>query len=129
MTTRQTVNVFVYGSLLPGLINHHVVSPFLISSRSGVIAGRLVDVGAYPAAVRDKGAKDSGSIIQGLWMTIDAAGLVSLDELEEFYGIEELNDYERVWVRDAVDPTLAGWVYIWPDDRGYPAVPKSYWPE
>lgn len=129
MGTRDKVKVFVYGSLLPGLVNHRVISPFLLESSGGIIAGRLVDAGAYPAAVRDREARRRGAVIRGLWLTIDRAGLTVLDELEEFYGVEEKNDYERVWVRDNRDPLLEGWVYIWPDDRGFPPVPGSYWPD
>ncbi|WP_127495046.1 gamma-glutamylcyclotransferase family protein [Paenibacillus glycanilyticus] len=129
MFVRDTLTVFVYGSLLPGLINHFVIAPFLIDSRSGMISGRLVDVGAYPAAVRDQSARTNDAVIEGLWLTIDRAGLAVLDELEEFYGIEESNDYERVWVRDARNPELEGWVYIWPSDRSCPPVPGSSWPD
>ncbi|MCM3628949.1 gamma-glutamylcyclotransferase [Paenibacillus glycanilyticus] len=129
METREKITVFVYGSLLPGLINHFVIAPFLIDSEEGVIAGRLVDVGAYPAAVRDQAARLSGSLIQGVWFTIHRKGLAVLDELEEFVGIEESNDYERVWVQDERNPQRAGWVYIWPEDRGFPPVPGSFWPD
>lgn len=129
MSVRDNISVFVYGSLLPGLINHFVIAPFLIVSRSGMIAGRLVDAGAYPAAVRDQAAGTSSAVIEGLWLTIDRAGLAVLDELEEFFGIEESNDYERVWVHDIRDPKLEGWVYIWPSDRGFPPVPGASWPD
>lgn len=94
-----------------------------------MIAGRLVDVGAYPAAVRDQSARTNGAVIEGLWLTIDRAGLAVLDELEEFSGIEEANDYERVWVQDDKNSKLEGWVYIWPSDRGCSAVPGSSWPD
>ncbi|NIK66802.1 gamma-glutamylcyclotransferase family protein [Paenibacillus sp. BK720] len=129
MSVRDKITVFAYGSLLPGLINHAVIAPFLMHSRSGMIAGRLVNVGAYPAAVRDQAARADGAVIEGLWLTIDRAGLAVLDELEEFYGIEENNDYDRVWVQDAGAPELEGWVYIWPSDRGFPPVPGSSWPD
>jgi gamma-glutamylcyclotransferase (GGCT)/AIG2-like uncharacterized protein YtfP len=122
--------VFVYGSLLPGLSNHHVVLPYIRETAvNGVISGRLVDVGEYPAAVRDLASRINASVIQGLWLTIDPRGLVLLDELEEFYGIEELNDYERIWVRDIHHLNLEGWVYIWPEDRGCPPVAEVYWPD
>jgi Uncharacterized conserved protein len=129
MNRHEGVTVFVYGSLLPGLDNHYLAAPFIRGTRSGIISGRLVDAGAYPAAVRDQAARMTGSMIEGLWLTIDQAGLAALDELEEFYGIEEKNDYERVWVHDGRDPLTEGWAYIWPDDRGFPPVPGSYWPD
>ncbi|NIK26426.1 gamma-glutamylcyclotransferase family protein [Paenibacillus lupini] len=130
MNKRQLgVRVFVYGSLLPGLSNHQVVLPYIRETASGTIPGRLVDVGEYPAAVRDQASRNSASVIQGLWLTIDPSGLVLLDELEDFYGIEELNDYERIWVRDIHHRNLEGWVYIWPADRGCPAVSEVFWPD
>jgi hypothetical protein len=52
-----------------------------------------------------------------------------LDELEDFRGIEALNDYERVWTTDADDPSVSGWVYVWPDDRGCPPAAADWWPD
>lgn len=127
--TIVNLQVFIYGTLLPGESNHHVVASFVQASRPGQIAGRLVDCGSYPAAVRDAEAKRRNSIIRGQWIVVDRVGLTSMDKLEEFYGIEENNDYERVWVRDACQPVLAGWVYVWGDDRGCPRIVEPYWPD
>lgn len=91
--------------------------------------GRLVDVGTYPAAVRDEAARKGYSVIRGLWIEVDRSGLAAMDGLEEFAGIEELNDYERVWVSDLADQSKQGWVYIWESDRGCPAVAEDYWPD
>lgn len=52
-----------------------------------------------------------------------------MDALEEFAGIEERNEYERVWVSDIDKPNVQGWVYVWESDRGYPAIPDPYWPD
>ncbi|WP_364143768.1 gamma-glutamylcyclotransferase family protein [Paenibacillus sp. LPE1-1-1.1] len=123
------INVFIYGSLLPGQSNHEVVSAYAASSKPGRISGRLVDCGAYPAAVRDEIAFGRNSIIRGLWITVDREGLAAMDRLEEFYGAEELNDYERIWVRDAADRKVSGWVYVWESDRGSPSVEEDYWPD
>ncbi|WP_337099692.1 gamma-glutamylcyclotransferase family protein [Paenibacillus sp. YIM B09110] len=125
----MSIQVFIYGTLLPGESNHHVVASFIQASRTGHVFGRLVDCGSYPAAVRDADAKERNSIIRGQWIVVDRAGLASMDELEEFYGIEERNDYERVWVRDAYRPELAGWIYVWSNDRGCPRIQEAYWPD
>ncbi len=122
-------SVFIYGSLLPGLSNHGVIKDEIRKCESGVIAGRLVDAGAYPAAVRDGEAAAAGSRIRGLWIAVGREGLAALDELEEFRGAEEMNDYERVWTRDAFDAGKAGWVYVWPNDRGCPEVGSDSWAE
>ncbi|MDQ0061109.1 gamma-glutamylcyclotransferase family protein [Paenibacillus harenae] len=123
------MRVFIYGTLLPGESNHHVVASFAQTSRPGQIIGRLVDCGSYPAAIRDAESKQRNSIIRGQWIVVDRAGLSSMDKLEEFYGIEENNDYERVWVRDACKSELAGWAYVWSEDRGCPRIEAQYWPD
>lgn len=121
------VRVFIYGTLLPGQSNHHVAAPFIIHSEPGSIAARLVDAGDYPAAVRDSLARLNDTVVQGQWITIKRAGLAMLDQLEEFYGIEEVNDYERVWIHDKHNPSIQGWVYVWTDDRGCPSIKVGDW--
>ncbi|MFC5528621.1 gamma-glutamylcyclotransferase family protein [Cohnella yongneupensis] len=118
------VRIFVYGSLLPGLHNHGVISPYVISILEGRVRGRLVDYGPYPALM-----PDSECTVRGMWMEVSLAAMPGLDELEGFKGIEEDNDYERVWARDIDDPTLAGWLYIWTDSRGYPVIESDWWPD
>lgn len=118
--------VFVYGSLLPGLDNHHVIAPYIIETVPGVAAGRLVDCGEYPALIR--GGAASGFAVRGLWMTVMPEALGPLDELEDFLGPEEPNDYDRIWVRDRTHG-LQGWTYVWPETRGCPFIPDDYWPD
>jgi gamma-glutamylcyclotransferase (GGCT)/AIG2-like uncharacterized protein YtfP len=124
----QQITVFIYGTLLPGQSNHHIVASYVQSIRSGQIAGRLVDCGAYPAAVGDAVAKECNSIIRGQWIVVDREGLASMDVLEEFYGLEERNDYERVWVADVKDNRVSGWVYVWESSRGCADISDEYWP-
>ncbi|MFX3632975.1 MAG: gamma-glutamylcyclotransferase [Candidatus Pristimantibacillus sp.] len=124
---KDEVNVFIYGTLLPGQSNHSVISNFILSSEEGFIAARLVDVGAYPAAVRDHRSLTAASIVKGIWLTINRKALLALDELEGFIGIEEDNDYERAWVKDNFNPTLEGWSYVWSDDRGFSAIVENNW--
>lgn len=123
------LNVFIYGTLLPGQSNHPVVSDYVKSYRPGQISGRIVDCGAYPAAVRDEIGFGRNSIIRGQWITVDREGLAAMDRLEEFYGVEEQNDYERIWVCDAADRMVTGWTYIWESARGCPNVDEDYWPD
>lgn len=118
------VRVFVYGSLLPGLSNHGVIEPYLLAARPGRIRGRLVDFGPYPALLLD-----SDRSVRGLWMDVSFKAMPALDALEGFVGIEESNDYERIWTMDADDPDLSGWVYIWTEPRGYPLVDGDWWPD
>ncbi|MFD1953652.1 gamma-glutamylcyclotransferase [Paenibacillus thailandensis] len=123
--TGNGIKVFVYGTLLPGQPNRHIIKDHIKEAEIGAIAGRLVDCGHYPAVVRD----GSKTLVKGQWVTVDRLGLAAMDELEEYYGMEENNDYCRVWVRDAVRTHIGGWVYIWEDDRGCPTIGSGYWPE
>ncbi|GGF99598.1 hypothetical protein GCM10010916_16100 [Paenibacillus abyssi] len=122
------IRVFIYGSLLPGLSNHHVVAPHLQSIVPGTIAGTLVDFGPYPGLFRTGDLRSAGTV-RGCWIEVTRIGLQKMDELEGFAGIEEENDYERVWVRDSNHPKMQGWVYVWRDNRGYPVVRGNYWPD
>jgi len=108
------------------LSNHRVVAPYIRDAVPGSVSGRLVDCGAYPALV----AVGSGSpyTVRGLWLTVEPEALGPLDRLEEFFGTEEPNDYDRVWVRDRTLP-LEGWTYVWPDARGLAYIPDDYWPD
>ncbi|CAH1211784.1 hypothetical protein PAECIP111893_03473 [Paenibacillus plantiphilus] len=124
----ENITVFIYGSLLPGHMNHHVVAAYVISSRPGRIAGRLVDFGPYPALVRDDKAALEGRSVRGMWIVIDRNGLREMDRLEGFSGIDEDNDYDRVWTADAHQAEHCGWVYVWDTSRGYPPIMEEYWP-
>jgi gamma-glutamylcyclotransferase (GGCT)/AIG2-like uncharacterized protein YtfP len=128
-TMDHLIRVFIYGSLLPGEHNHHVVERYIRKSESGRVAGRLVDVGSYPALVRDAIALQNDSTTRGQWITIPPIALESMDELEDFFGWEEANDYERIWVRDLDQTDLEGWAYVWDTDRDCPPVDTSYWPD
>ena len=120
----NVTRVFVYGTLLPGQRNHGVIAPYIVTSRSGRVGGQLVDVGSYPALL-----PNAERTVRGIWMTVTLEAIPGLDELEGFIGIEENNDYERVWVTDAGDPDVAGWLYLWTHSRGYPFLDTDWWPD
>ncbi|MFF2484570.1 gamma-glutamylcyclotransferase [Paenibacillus sp. NPDC058071] len=121
------IRIFIYGTLLPGQSNHRLAAAYMEGSVPGRIAGRLVDVRDYPAAVLDEQAMKQRSTIRGLWIQVTREGLAEMDKLEEFFGIEEKNDYERVWTCDCESPGRSGWVYVWPNDRNYPAIVGDSW--
>ncbi|MFC4810759.1 gamma-glutamylcyclotransferase family protein [Paenibacillus sp. GCM10023250] len=121
--------MFVYGSLLPGQSNHAVAAGHIRQAVPGVVHGRLVDCGAYPALVRDGLAQAQGAHVRGLWITVGDRGLRAMDALEEYEGAEEVNDYARVWTADAEFPDRAGWVYVWEGPRDRPAIRETYWPD
>ncbi len=135
----MTINVFIYGTLLPGECNAHAAAAYTYAAVEGSIAGWMVDCGLYPAAIpaayaapeckKSEEALRTDCTIRGLWITVDRAGLAALDELEEFYGVEERNDYERVVVSDKQRREHVGWAYVWTSARGCPAIDGEFWPD
>ncbi|MDG0808716.1 gamma-glutamylcyclotransferase family protein [Cohnella rhizosphaerae] len=122
--------IFVYGSLLPGLENAGLLWPFARSEpQTGAVIGRLVVAEGYPALVPPRPDAPSVRRVRGLWTLVDRETLRRLDRLEEYFGPEEDNDYERVRVRDADRRDLQGWAYVWPDDRGRPDAGVDWWPD
>ena len=119
------IDVFVYGTLLPGERNHHVVQPYLKVRQPGRVRGRLYDVGTYPALVLDP----AGPEVEGEWFTVTRAGLKAMDRLEEYYGPgHSKNDYDRVRVED-VSNGRVGWIYVWESHRGCPEIAGASWRE
>ncbi|GIO13942.1 hypothetical protein J19TS2_34970 [Cohnella xylanilytica] len=122
------MNLFVYGTLLPQFKQHGLIRAYVKpGARPGRVRGRLVDVGEYPALVPGRLAPEG--FVRGIWFDIDREGLAVADEYEQFAGIEEDNDYERVWIADADDPSLRGWTYAWSDARGRPYEAGEWWPD
>ncbi|OXM85313.1 gamma-glutamylcyclotransferase family protein [Paenibacillus rigui] len=115
--------VFVYGTLLVGEMNHQVAEPYVMKVEGGKVRGRLVDYGPYPALVPT--VEDEW--VRGEWLLVTEPGLEQMDMLEEYYGPEGCNDYERVWIRDAERQEREGWVYIWTDARGCSPIPGGCW--
>lgn len=120
--------VFAYGTLQPGQCNFAVAAPFVLARQPGRVRGRLVDAanGHYPALVRELSLVDRA--VRGWWLKLERDGLAACDRLEDFFGPEEANDYERIWTRDLDDPDRQGWIYVWPSDRGCSDLLSDIWP-
>jgi len=117
------ISVFVYGTLMTGEENHHVVAPYVLSVQPGTVLGNLYDAGPYPALVPGF----PGGPVYGEWLEVTEAGLAAMDELEQYYGPNHpANDYERVRITD-LDGVRSGWVYVWTDSRGCPPIPGGNW--
>ncbi|GLI08125.1 hypothetical protein YDYSG_41550 [Paenibacillus tyrfis] len=121
------IRVFVYGTLLVGESNHHVVAPYVLSVRPGRVRGALFDAGAYPGLVLSGCGSETD--VEGEWLVVTQEGLNRMDELEEYYGPDARNDYERVWVRDIRREECEGWIYLWNEPRGYPRINGGSWRE
>jgi gamma-glutamylcyclotransferase (GGCT)/AIG2-like uncharacterized protein YtfP len=115
--------VFVYGTLLSGESNHHIVSPYLLSAKPGSVYGRLYNVGSYPALVI---ANENNKLIAGEWLEVNEEGLLAMDKLEAYKGPGEDNEYERVWIGDSV-MEQEGWVYVWLDAGGLSEIDNGSW--
>ena len=121
------ISLFVYGTLLTGEANHHIIAPYLLAAEPGAIRGKLYNVGPYPALMLSESRVDG--MIVGEWMIIREAGLPALDRLEQFYGPGDLrNEYERVRVVD-IDGNREGWVYLYvrQDPRSFPEIASGSW--
>jgi gamma-glutamylaminecyclotransferase len=91
--------VFVYGTLLQGEVNHHLLSgAVLLGPHRTAAAFTLYDVGTYPGLVRGGVTAVSGEVYR-----VDGAALRCLDALEE---------YPRLYGRILIPtPYGATWVY------------------
>ncbi|EXJ15740.1 gamma-glutamylcyclotransferase family protein [Imhoffiella purpurea] len=91
--------VFVYGTLLRGDVNHHLLegAEFLGPHRTAPCFG-LYLLGAYPGI-----ARGGTTAVRGEVFRVDGAGLRRLDHLE---------DYPRLYDRQRI-PTPYGWAWIY----------------
>jgi gamma-glutamylcyclotransferase (GGCT)/AIG2-like uncharacterized protein YtfP len=100
------VDLFVYGTLVPGGRYYDEVARWVVAHRPARVTGRLYDTGfGYPAARFDT---SNTGVVRGVVLTLrDAA--VALARLDEFEGPE----YERVDVRTESGEVVA--TYQWRD--------------
>jgi len=111
--------LFVYGTLMRGFPLHHVLATGAEWVGAGSIAGRLVDLGQYPAAVPDGAGRAQGEVYRvacpDLWRVLDYAEGPQYDRRETA-------------VRLADGRTASAFVYWYrgPLDRGVPIVSGDY---
>ena len=93
--------VFVYGTLLRGEVNHHLLSGArLLGPHRTAPCFTLFLLGAYPGAVRTGTAALVGEVFR-----LDPAGLERLDRLEE---------YPRLYARRPLpSPYGRAWIYLY----------------
>lgn len=121
------ITLFVYGTLLKGEANHHVIAPHVLTAEPGAVRGKLYNVGPYPALMLSE--RVVGGMIAGEWMTVHEAALPGLDRLENYYAPGDVrNEYERVRVVD-IDGIREGWVYVYvrQDPRLFPEIACGSW--
>ncbi len=111
--------VFVYGTLMRGFPLHRLIEGRAEYVGSGTIKGRLLDLGRYPAAVRDLHGTVVGELYRlreiGLWRVLDSA------EGPQYHR-------EGVTVRMADGREVAAFIYVYvgPPERGVPIPGGDY---
>ena len=73
----ETPYLFTYGTLMRGLPLHGLIAGGATFVGEGVILARLIDLGRYPGAIPDGGARLRGEVFHldaaALWTALDSA--------------------------------------------------------
>ena len=106
--------VFVYGTLLSGMDNFHLIEPHAARVVAGEVTGELYHLEyGYPALVLGAGGRVQGEAVRVADM---AAALPVLDHLEGYHGPGDAgNLYDRVVcrVKLAGGETVEAFTYVW----------------
>ncbi|ASS68921.1 MULTISPECIES: gamma-glutamylcyclotransferase family protein [unclassified Paenibacillus] len=113
--------------LYPALAMDKAGRPDIQAVFPAAAAARPDSKPVFPEASANGCIAESDSA-SGWWLRIGIGGLAETDRLEEYFGPEESNDYERIWTADLDVPSRQGWVYVWPTRRGCPPIGSSKWP-
>ena len=110
---------FVYGTLMRGFPLHRLLEGRAEYRGEGTVAGRLLDLGAYPAAVPDARGAVLGEVYRlrdtGLWRVLDSAEGPQYDRGEV-----------AVRMADCRAVTAFIYWYVGPLDRGVPIPDGNY---
>lgn len=108
--------LFVYGTLMSGLRNHHLLKPFMLRAVPARAEGLLL----YPVHPEWPGAVPGPGSIRGELVELDRARLAEalavLDELEDCHGP---GDPASLYVRSGTEAVtesgepLQAWIYLW----------------
>lgn len=122
---------FVYGSLMTGLHNHHVLARFVLSVQPASLDGMIL----LPVAPTYPGMVPGEGTVYGELVEVNPAeageALRALDELEWYFGEGHPdNDYVRqvVWVRPDSGGLVDAWAYVWNRGAGgLQPIPGGNW--
>jgi len=110
---------FVYGTLMRGFPLHHLIEGRVEYVGKGTVPARLLDLGAYPAAVPDPHGIVVGEVYRlrdtGLWRVLDSVE-----------GPQYHRDVVRVRMADGREATAFIYWYVGPLDRGIPIPGGDY---
>ena len=118
-TSSNSHNVFVYGTLKRGQVNHDCLSGSTYLGRRRLIGAQLHDRGPYPMTLLTGG---SDAVIHGELFRVSDAGLRRLDQLEGYPGF-----YDRSELR--LSDSTTAWVYHGTSEQvaSYPVIPIGDW--
>ncbi|MEL7298074.1 MAG: gamma-glutamylcyclotransferase family protein [Pseudomonadota bacterium] len=107
---RDSIHLFVYGSLQPGGVNAHVLEPLGGDWQPAAVRGALMQAGwgaemGYPGLILD----ESGELVTGYLLSSDALA-TAWPSLDEFEG----NEYQRVSTMVALQSgeSVEAFVYV-----------------
>jgi len=110
---------FVYGTLMRGFPLHRLLEGRAEYAGNGTVGGRLLDLGAYPAAVPDLRGAVAGELYRlrdtGLWRVLDSAE-----------GPQYHRDEAAVRMADGREVTAFIYWYVGPLGRGIPIPGGDY---
>jgi gamma-glutamylcyclotransferase (GGCT)/AIG2-like uncharacterized protein YtfP len=113
-------HIFVYGTLMKGLDNDHLLEPYAIKRETGYIQGKLYHLmpHGYPALT----VKEVGNSIKGELVEIENSVMVLtvLDHLQGYQGLDDSqNLFDRIviQVRRENGEKIDAYVYVWQDTK------------
>jgi gamma-glutamylcyclotransferase (GGCT)/AIG2-like uncharacterized protein YtfP len=111
--------IFVYGTLMSGFGLHRLIADRSERVGNGTVTARLLDLGSYPAAVRDTHGAVVGEVYRlrdrDLWRVLDSAEGPQYDRQEV-----------AVRMADGREVTAFTYWYVGPLDRGVPIPGGDY---
>ncbi|MBD2576750.1 gamma-glutamylcyclotransferase family protein [Oscillatoria sp. FACHB-1406] len=112
----ETIDIFVYGTLLPGECNHFYLARSSLIADDAIDNAELFNCGAYPMLRPGSGK------VYGKCYRVPLTDLGAIDELEE-----HPNFYYRQWVQLASGRET--WTYFGPEKEAqqYPKIPSGSW--
>jgi gamma-glutamylcyclotransferase (GGCT)/AIG2-like uncharacterized protein YtfP len=110
---------FVYGTLMRGFPLHRLIEGRAEPIGNGTVGARLLDLGAYPAAVPDV----HGTVAGEVYRLLDARLWTVLDSVE---GPQYHRGEVRVRMADGREVAACIYWYVGPLDRGRPIPGGSY---
>jgi gamma-glutamylcyclotransferase (GGCT)/AIG2-like uncharacterized protein YtfP len=110
---------FVYGTLMEGFRLHGLIADRAEHLGKGTVAARLLDLGSYPAAVRDA----HGTVVGEVYRVRDRDLWGALDSAE---GPQYHRGEVAVRMADGREVTAFMYWYVGPLDRGVPIPGGDY---